>query len=89
MEQTREAVIDVAGVSVKVAVVHTLKSAKMMLERIKAGTADYQFIEVMAFASAAAVSLFRLMLLSDKNAVKRFLIATVQANYENRTKTRK
>ena len=48
MEQTREAVIDVAGVSVKVAVVHTLKSAKMMLERIKAGTADYQFIEVMA-----------------------------------------
>ena len=48
MEQTREAVIDVTGVSVKVAVVHTLKSAKMMLERIKAGTADYQFIEVMA-----------------------------------------
>ena len=48
MEQTREAVIDVAGVSVKVAVVHTLKSAKMMLERIKAGIADYQFIEVMA-----------------------------------------
>ena len=48
MEQTREAVIDVAGVSVKVAIVHTLKSAKMMLERIKAGTADYQFIEVMA-----------------------------------------
>ena len=48
MEQTREAVIDVAGVSVKVAVVHTLKSAKMMLERIKAGPADYQFIEVMA-----------------------------------------
>ena len=34
----------------------------MMLERIKAGTADYQFIEVMparAAASAAAVSRFR------------------------------
>ena len=62
MEQTREAVIDVAGVSVKVAVVHTLKSAKMMLERIKAGTADYQLLRLWparAAASAAAVSRFR------------------------------
>ncbi len=48
MEETREAVVDVAGLPVKIAVCHTLKSARQMLERIKAGTADYQFIEVMA-----------------------------------------
>ena len=48
MAETREAVIDIGDTKVKVAVVNTLKSAKEMLERIKAGTADYQFIEVMA-----------------------------------------
>ncbi len=48
MAETREAVIDIGETKVKVAVVNTLKSAKEMLERIKAGTADYQFIEVMA-----------------------------------------
>ena len=32
----------------KIAVVHTLASAKKMLDRIKEGTADYHFIEVMA-----------------------------------------
>lgn len=48
MEQTREAVIKVGETEVKVAVVHTLASARKMLERIKAGTADYHFIEVMA-----------------------------------------
>ena len=48
MEQTREAVIKVGEAEVKIAVVHTLASAKKMLERIKEGTADYHFIEVMA-----------------------------------------
>lgn len=48
MEQTREAVIKVGDVEVKVAIVHTLGSARKMLERIKDGTADYHFIEVMA-----------------------------------------
>lgn len=48
MEQTREAELTVAGNTVKIAVVHTLASAKKMLDRVRAGEADYQFIEVMA-----------------------------------------
>lgn len=48
MEETREAVLTVAGKEIRIAVVNTLASARKMLERIKAGTADYQFIEVMA-----------------------------------------
>ncbi len=48
LEQTREAVLRIGENTVKIAVVHTLKSAKLMLEKIKAGIADYQFIEVMA-----------------------------------------
>lgn len=48
MEETREAVIEIAGREIRIAVVNTLGSARKMLERIQAGTADYQFIEVMA-----------------------------------------
>ena len=48
MEQTREAELTIAGNTVKIAVVHTLASARKILERIRAGEADYQFIEVMA-----------------------------------------
>lgn len=48
MEETREAIIEIAGREIRIAVVNTLGSARKMLERIKAGTADYQFIEVMA-----------------------------------------
>ena len=48
MEHTREAELEIAGKKIKIAVVHTLKSAMEMLKRVKNGTADYQFIEVMA-----------------------------------------
>ena len=48
MAETREAVLNIAGKDIKVAVCNTLKSAKEMLKKIKDGTADYQFIEVMA-----------------------------------------
>lgn len=48
MEETREAVIEIDGRQIKIAVVNTLASARKMLERIKKGEADYQFIEVMA-----------------------------------------
>ena len=48
MEHTRESELEIAGKKIKIAVVHTLKSAMEMLERVKNGTADYQFIEVMA-----------------------------------------
>lgn len=48
MDAVREAKLQIGELEVKVAVVHTLKAAQVMLERIKAGEADYQFIEVMA-----------------------------------------
>ena len=48
MEETREAVIPVGDLQVKVAVVHTLKAAQEMCKRVAAGTADYHFIEIMA-----------------------------------------
>ena len=35
------------GTKVKVAVAHTLQNAKTIMEQIKAGTADYQFVEIM------------------------------------------
>lgn len=48
MDAVREATLKIADLEVKVAVVHTLKAARAMMDRIKAGTADYHFIEVMA-----------------------------------------
>lgn len=48
MGTVREASLTLAGQEVRIAVVHTLKAARAMLESIKAGKADYHFIEVMA-----------------------------------------
>lgn len=48
MENIREAEIDIAGKKVKVAVVHTLRAAKEILEKLKKGQIDYHFIEIMA-----------------------------------------
>ncbi|MFR4580026.1 MAG: [Fe-Fe] hydrogenase large subunit C-terminal domain-containing protein [Clostridium fessum] len=36
------------GRVIKVAVAHGIKNAKVLLEKVKNGTADYQFIEIMA-----------------------------------------
>lgn len=47
IEGIKEATIDLEGTPVKVAVAHGLSNAKKLLELIKAGTADYAFIEVM------------------------------------------
>lgn len=46
-EGIRESSVDLDGTKVNVAVVHTLSKAREMMERIKAGKADYAFIEVM------------------------------------------
>ena len=48
LESVREATIPVGDLKVKIAVVHTLKAARVMMDRVRAGTADYHFIEVMA-----------------------------------------
>ena len=48
METVREAALKIGEAEVKVAVVHTLKAAKAMMEKVKKGEAAYKFIEVMA-----------------------------------------
>ena len=44
----KEAILNVAGMDVKIAVVNTLKEARKMLDKVRAGKADYHFIEVMS-----------------------------------------
>jgi NADP-reducing hydrogenase subunit HndD len=47
-DETKEATLNIAGKEVKIAVCNTLGSAMKMMDRVRAGTADYHFIEVMA-----------------------------------------
>jgi len=47
MDGVKAADIDLNGTVLKVAVAHTLKNARVLLEEIKAGTSPYAFIEVM------------------------------------------
>ena len=47
MEGIKEATLDINGNPVRVAVAHTLKNARILLDQIKAGTSPYAFIEVM------------------------------------------
>ena len=44
----KEAAVQVGDLTVKVAVANTLSNARIMMEKIRAGEADYQFIEIMA-----------------------------------------
>ena len=46
--RTKDLVVDIKGTSVKVRVVSTLKEAEKSLKEIKAGTADFHILEVMA-----------------------------------------
>ena len=48
IEGIKEASYDVAGMTVKVAVASGLGNARTLLEKVKAGEADYHFIEIMA-----------------------------------------
>ena len=48
MEGIKEASYDVAGKTIKVAVASGLANADALLEKVKAGEADYHFIEVMS-----------------------------------------
>ncbi len=43
----KSAEVDLAGTKVRVAVAHTLKNARVLLDEIAAGTSPYHFIEVM------------------------------------------
>ena len=44
----REAALEVGGIKVKLAVIHTLKKAAEVVEKIRRGECDYDLIEVMA-----------------------------------------
>ena len=48
MEGIKEATYDVKGLKVKVAVASGLKNARDLCDKVKAGEADYQFIEIMS-----------------------------------------
>ncbi len=47
LEGIKEAEVDLAGTKVKVAVAHSLSNARKVMELIKAGKAEYAFIEIM------------------------------------------
>lgn len=47
MNGIKEAEVDLNGTVLKVAVAHTLKNARILLDQIEAGTSPYAFIEVM------------------------------------------
>ncbi|MBO5736755.1 MAG: iron hydrogenase small subunit [Clostridia bacterium] len=46
-EGIKEAAYDLGGVTVKVAVAHGMKNAKVLLDDIRAGKSEYHFIEIM------------------------------------------
>ena len=48
VEGIKEATVDLAGKTIKVAAVNTLSKAREVMEKIKNGECDYTFIEVMA-----------------------------------------
>jgi iron-only hydrogenase group A len=47
MEGVKQATVDVDGLELKVAVAHSLANAKILMDRVRAGEADYHFIEIM------------------------------------------
>lgn len=48
LKGVKEASVNVAGTTVKVAVAHSLGAARRLLDNVVAGKADYHFIEIMA-----------------------------------------
>lgn len=48
LEGIREAEIDLQGTVVRVAIAHSLRHARTLLEKVRAGEVDYHFIEIMA-----------------------------------------
>lgn len=60
MEGIKEATVDLGpGGSVKIAVANGLRNAEELIQRVKSGKADYQFIEVMACPAAVSMAAAR------------------------------
>ena len=47
-EGIKEAIVDIDGNKLRIAVVHTLKNAALIMDKLRAGKCEYDFIEVMA-----------------------------------------
>ncbi|HBT79275.1 MAG TPA: ferredoxin [Selenomonas sp.] len=47
-EGIKETTVDLGGKTVRIAVAHTLRNARLIMEQIKQGTCKYDFIEIMA-----------------------------------------
>ncbi|MCR4615128.1 MAG: [FeFe] hydrogenase, group A [Clostridiales bacterium] len=47
LQGVKEATYSVAGMDVKVCIASGMKNAKIVMDKVRAGTADYQFIEIM------------------------------------------
>ncbi|MCD8156006.1 MAG: [FeFe] hydrogenase, group A [Clostridiales bacterium] len=54
MEGIKEAEIEIAGIRVKTAVAHGLSNAHKLIEKCRAGEAEYHFVEVMACPGGCA-----------------------------------
>ena len=54
LEGIREASLDIAGRTVRVAVCHTLRNAAKLMAAVRSGTSPYDFIEVMACPGGCA-----------------------------------
>jgi len=48
LEGIKEAQVQIGDLTVKVAVAHTLSNAKILMDKVRKGEADYHFIEIMA-----------------------------------------
>ncbi|MPM94337.1 NADP-reducing hydrogenase subunit HndD [bioreactor metagenome] len=48
IQGVKEATLDIGGNEVKIAVAHTLLNARKLMDKIRAGEAEYHFIEIMA-----------------------------------------
>ena len=54
MEGIREAEIEIAGIKVKAAIAHGLGNARKLIEKVRAGEAEYHFVEIMACPGGCA-----------------------------------
>ena len=86
MEQTREAELTIAGNTVKIAVVHTLASARKMVRQI---ISLLKLWLALVAVLAAAVNRFPLMQKLEEPVEKGCLIVIVPMSYENHMKIRK
>ena len=81
----KEASYEVSGKTIKVAVASGLANARALMEKVRAGEADYQFIEVMACPGGCVNGGGQPIQVSGVRSVLDLRAARAQALYENDT----